>query len=217
MKSNPALHRQRAFTSVEMIVVMFSVCIMAILLLSALSAAHVKREAIGCVNHLKLLGLGTRLWEGDNSDHYPRISYITNGAGLAEGIFMTLSNQLPNPRVLVCPADRRRVPASSFRTVGPKNLSYFYNPDAPESNPQDIMMGDDNLTLRGVRVKSGLVTFTNTIGFRWTADRHNGSGNLALADGSVQSATASGLVQLWANSTNQPSATNEILLRLVIP
>ena len=128
-----------------------------------------------------------------------------------------MSNELGNPRALVCPADRRRLPASSFRTLTTKNISYFYKPDAREQNPQDIMLGDDNLTVRGVRVKSGLLTFTNVVPFGWTADRHRGCGNLGLADGSVQSATVSGLAAFLRNYTNDLPATNGFTLRLAIP
>jgi prepilin-type processing-associated H-X9-DG protein len=130
---------------------------------------------------------------------------------------MCLSNQLGSPRTLVCPADRHRLPASSFRTLTAKKISYFYNPDATESNPLDIMLGDDNLTVRGVRVKSGLLILTNMVPFRWTADRHSGNGNLGLADGSVQGANSSSLNLYLSNNTNTLPATNGFCLRLAIP
>jgi hypothetical protein len=122
MKAIPSNNQQRALTLIEVMVAAFSLCIMAIVLLSALSVPRV-RTAIGCVNHLKQMGLAVRVWEGNNGDKYPASLATTNGMGVAENIFMTLSNELGNPRVLVCPADRHRVPASSFRTLTAKNIT----------------------------------------------------------------------------------------------
>jgi len=113
-------------------------------------------------------------------------------------------------------------------------ISYFVNGDATEANPQDVMTGDDNIgnqttTINmasnyrfGASANSTSVaeaTAATTAGitttaysaasgnWAWTAnDFHQKAGNLGLADGSVQSATISGLHQFLANSTNsQPT------------
>jgi prepilin-type processing-associated H-X9-DG protein len=83
-----------------------------------------------------------------------------------------------------------------------KNISYFINPDASEANPQAVMLGDDNLQVRGLRVKPGLLELASNTPVTWTPGRHGLSGNLAMADGSAQSATASGLKAYLNNSTN---------------
>jgi prepilin-type N-terminal cleavage/methylation domain-containing protein len=113
---------------------------------------------------------------------------------------------------------------------GSSKVSYFVNGDATEANPQDIMTGDDNIgnNTTGINSASGYrfgasssstsvtsASSTTTVGitttsfsapnanWAWTAnDYHQKSGNLGLADGSVQSATISGLHQYLANSTN---------------
>ena len=216
MRATRSINRESALTLLEVVLVFFSLAIMALVLLPALSAPRV-RSAIGCVNQLKHLGLSFRVWEGDHGDKYPTAVSTTNGLGVAENIFQTVSNELGNTRVLVCPADRHRLPAASFRTLTTKNLSYFYKLDASESNPQDILLGDDNLTIRGVRVKSGVLVLSNWDTISWSADRHRSHGNLALADGSVQSATRSGLHAYLGNATNAPPATNAALVRLAIP
>jgi len=109
-------------------------------------------------------------------------------------------------------------------------VSYFVDGDATEANPQDIMTGDDNIgnNTSSLTMASGWrfgasssstsctqASSSTTVGitttsfssaannWAWTAnDFHQKSGNLGLADGSVQSATISGLHQYLANSTN---------------
>jgi prepilin-type N-terminal cleavage/methylation domain-containing protein len=104
-------------------------------------------------------------------------------------------------------------------------ISYFVNGDATESDPQAIMGGDCNIgnvnTLNNQpsstrfasaqpAVAYGVVgaTFTSAPGnWAWTAnDLHQKTGNLLLADGSVQSATINGLHTYLQNSTNTIAA-----------
>jgi hypothetical protein len=198
-------------------VIIFSLFILAVVLLPALSAPRLQ-NALNCANQLKHIGLAFREWEGKHGDKYPMGLSVTNGgtAGLAASgnavaIFQAMSNDLASTRILVCPADKAHLPAASFRSLTSKNISYFINLDAPEANPQAILSGDDNLTIHGVRVKSGLLVLSNNTPLIWGADRHRLHGNLGLADGSVQSATDSGLAHYLSNSTNGGS------LRLAIP
>jgi len=115
-------------------------------------------------------------------------------------------------------------------------ISYFVNGDATEANPQDIMSGDDNIGNNNTQSSSSYGAFRfgangtsesiatpteaslaigittaawNTVGqyWSWTAnDFHQKSGNIAMADGSCQGATISGLHNLLANSTNSAPA-----------
>jgi len=186
--------------------------------LPALGAAAAKRSKIGCTYQLKQTGLAFRIWEGDRNDKYPMSVSVTNGGamefaamGNAEVIFLVMSNELNTPKLLVCPGDKNRWPAPSFSTpLSSSNISYFINLDSSEANPQAVMTGDDNLEIRGVRVKSGLLTFSSNTPIAWTAERHGLSGNLGMADGSVQGANSSTL-KIWLSSTNSAP------IRLAIP
>lgn len=212
-----------ALTRLEAIVVIFFLLLLVIMLLPALGAAERKRSKIGCTNHLKQMGLAFRIWEGDNRDKYPMSLSTTNGGamefaaqGNAEAIFQTMSNELSTPRILVCPADKGRWPALSSRSpLTSSNLSYFINPDSDEANPQTIMTGDDNLEIRWVRVKSGLLTISANTPIAWSADRHRFSGNVGMADGSCQSISNFGLTNYFLNSVL--STTNATSWRLAIP
>jgi hypothetical protein len=57
--------------------------------------AKAEAERIRCVNNLKQLGLGVRIWGGDNKDKYP--------TSLVE-----MSNVLGTVNVLICPSDKAR-------------------------------------------------------------------------------------------------------------
>lgn len=124
--------------------------------------------------------------------------------------FRVMSNEMSTPRILHCPEDTGRIEAHSFAALANSNISYFVNIDATEAYPQMPLSGDDNFEVDGVPVKSGLLEFSTNAPIAWTAARHKFVGNLAIADGSVQQATQSGLRQAIQNSS---VATN----RLAIP
>jgi prepilin-type N-terminal cleavage/methylation domain-containing protein/prepilin-type processing-associated H-X9-DG protein len=110
-------------------------------------------------------------------------------------------------------------------------ISYFINGDASEVDPQIIMYGDLNIGNQGTAankaadyafgnssaIARGLYVTTaapnGTTGgafasstannaWSWTTETHSKSGNIGLADGSVQSVTISGLHTSLQNSTN---------------
>jgi len=127
-----------------------------------------------------------------------------------------MSNELNTPKILHCPADTSRVAATNFATgFSDANISYFFSLDAFESYPQMILDGDDNLAIDGVRVKPGILNlWTNNIA--WTKERHRGSGNIGLADGSVMQTTSEGLNSTVVYSTSGVP-TNNVPNRWVMP
>jgi prepilin-type processing-associated H-X9-DG protein len=224
MTTRGATNRNRAFTQVELLVVIGVLALVAVLFLPALAAAKRKSARIGCVNCLKITGIAFRLWEGDNGDKYPMQFALTNsetmklvGNGNAYLLWQTLSNELNTPKILHCPQDKQRTEAMSFsQGFSDANISYFFSLDAAEANPQMILDGDDNLAVDGVQVKPGILNLWTTSAIAWTKERHGGSGNIGLADGSVQQATSAGLNRAIADSTNGVP-TNNAPNRWVIP
>ena len=125
-----------------------------------------------------------------------------------------MSNQLSTPKILHCPADTEHIAANNFSNgFRDANISYFFGLDASENNPQALLAGDDNFAVNGKPVQPGILNLPTNAPVTWTKERHNGNGNIGLADGSVQAVTTAGLNATIANGV----ATNSSVVRLVIP
>jgi hypothetical protein len=137
------------------------------------------------------------------------IKLISDGNAFV--LWQTMSNELATPKILACPSDEQRTAAVSFsQNFSDSNISYFLSLDAADAYPQMVITGDDNLAVNGVRVRPGILNLWTNAALGWTKERHGAEGNIALSDGSVQTATT------WALQTalaNTGTATN----RLVIP
>jgi prepilin-type processing-associated H-X9-DG protein len=202
MKTQRTMRGGEGFTSVELLVVICVVAAVVALLLPALAAAKRKTSRVGCINNLEQDCLAFKMWSGDNSDKYPTQVSVTNGgamemafAGDVAGIFCDMTNELPTPRILVCPEDPGRHYATNFTTdFNNQKISYFVGLDAAESYPQMILLGDDNLAVNGVRVRPGILNLWTNASVGWTAERtgqFHGAGNVAFADGSAAQMSSS--------------------------
>jgi prepilin-type processing-associated H-X9-DG protein len=106
-----------------------------------------------------------------------------------------MSNELSTPKVLLCPTEvyQTRSLATNFTWFNNSNLSFFVDVDASNDlNPWMILSGDHNIT-NSTSVKNGLLELTTNQLAGWTSEMHNKVGNLALADGSVQQVSITGL------------------------
>lgn len=137
-------------------------------------------------------------------------------------VFQVMSNELNNPKIVLCPADGRPVagtPTDFIKGFDDSVVSYFVGIQCDETFPAMILSGDRNIcqslvaanagtaspasatygysTSEGVNTGSYIVSFQETplIGnafAAWTGKIHNGTGNFGLADGSVQHGTTAG-------------------------
>lgn len=193
--------RSRAFTAVELLVIVVVIFLLGALLLPALARSKAKAKRIQCTTNLKQIGLAFRLGGrgSTNQVSWPVVGGWTNYA--AEG-FRRMLGPSGAPGILVCPADTRRA-AASMRNLSDTNLSYFLGLDADESMPQMLLAGDRNLTLNGAANSNRIVILKagDTLGF--TKALHNCMGNVALADGSVQNVFPSRLTGLTGGMTNR--------------
>jgi hypothetical protein len=86
-----------------------------------------KAQSIMCINNLKQIGLAARIWATDNSDVLPPN-------------WLSMSNELSTPKILVCPADAARTPAPNWAAFSAANVSYdFLNPNGSEAEPQVVL------------------------------------------------------------------------------
>jgi len=239
MKARPSKHNLRAFTLIELLVIIAIVAI-ACFLIPALVKAPRRYSRINCTNNLKQVALAFKVWAIDNADMFPMAistngivtnhpaSFTppipahseTNGPGSKELIpsglayvhFQLLSNELSTPKILVCPNDKSKTVATNFAVqFNEKNVSYFVGTDAQDIYPQMFLSGDRHLAFNGKAISPGLfVLTTNNPPLSWTKANHDMSGNIGLADGSVQTISSSMLSPL---ASSQGFATN----RLAIP
>jgi prepilin-type processing-associated H-X9-DG protein len=218
MKLHPFNRRTAAFTLEELLVVIVVLFIVAMVFDWGRPRNDRQRaRRIMCISNLKQDGIAYRLWEGDHNDKYPMAVSVTNGGamelvatGNVAACFRVMSNELSTPKILICPADTRRVWATNFSALTDSNISYFIGLDAAENYPQMLLNGDDNLLVNGERVKAGVLNLGTNIAVAWDKDRHRNNGNLGMADGSAQQVTTPGLNEALIRAG---AATN----RLAIP
>lgn len=205
MDTNRSHAHGPAFSLFELLVILAILAILAGLLLPALAKAKQKAQRVACVNNLKQVGLSFRVWEGDYGDRYPAMVPKSKGgvkedAADAFRSFQVMSNELNNPKILVCPSDPARQAAPNFIRFSNQNVSYFVGVDADETWPAMPLSGDRNVTINGMPADTGLVTVKTSDSLGWTVALHQNAGNLGLADGSVQQCSSAGLQQYFARS-----------------
>ncbi|MBL9173525.1 MAG: hypothetical protein JNL10_08330 [Verrucomicrobiales bacterium] len=117
--------------------------------LAAMDAARERAASIRCVNNLKQIGLALRVWATDYADRFP-------------GDFLSMTNELTTPIVLVCPSDPGGTTNSAWALFRESQSSYEYL--AP-----------------GMSVPNGSDEERNRVAARCRIHQH-----VLLSDGSVQ-------------------------------
>lgn len=219
MKRSFGNRQQRAFTAWDLLIVLVTAGLVVGVLLPMLSGIRLRSKRNVCLNNLKQIGLGFRMWASGSRETFSWQTSTKDGgtmdfipSGLAYPHFQVISNDLApaQPSVLICPDDKKRRPAKDFASLQNTNLGYFLGLDADETRPQTILSGDRNLSTNGVAVTPGLLLLTPADQVGWTKLLHKGMGNVGMADGSAQALSSA----IWQQSLQRaPSNTT----RLVIP
>ena len=122
----------RAFTVVELLVVISIITILSSMLLPALSRAKGSAQAISCVNNLHQIGIALMTYVQDNNDRLPVCAgYLPSQQSNLPPITTTLFHNQPTNRLFKCLADKKAFAA--------ENTSYEWNfwlNGAPYSAPQ---------------------------------------------------------------------------------
>jgi hypothetical protein len=166
----------------------------------ALDPEKQKHDAINaCINNLKHIGIGFRIYATDNQDRFPwhvpsaeggcaesmsNLKADPDGFNFKSGgpalvlwpeVCITLSNELSSPLVLRCPSDKTFIPLKpkgDWPSLQKNNISYKFGLAADEAKPKNILALCKHHASHGV----------------W---------HVLLSDSSVVSTDSAGLKELW--------------------
>jgi prepilin-type N-terminal cleavage/methylation domain-containing protein/prepilin-type processing-associated H-X9-DG protein len=207
-----ALRRQAVrtgFTLIELLMVVAIIAILAALLLPVISKGKVRARQSQCSSNLKQIGVGLHSFAHDHGNDFPwevstndggtREIYIAAAGGqqslwnlLVVSHFRAMADDLQDPKILLCPADRRQQPALTFTQLTRANISYWLSEQASYDLPTSLVAGDPNMTNRAGML-GPFVRFQPNEPIGWTADGHEYRGNILYADGHVDQLTSAGL------------------------
>ena len=103
----------RAFTLVEMLVVIAIIAVLAGLLLPVIGKAKEQGRSTACLSNLRQIGLALQLYTQENESKMPFIydALISTNATVITNqpptIDVVLTNHLGSPKILRCPSDRK--------------------------------------------------------------------------------------------------------------
>jgi type II secretory pathway pseudopilin PulG len=198
--------RRAAFSLIEVLVMVAVIVALAAVFLRP-AGRPPRAQRIECFNNLKNVGLAFRIFATDNGDKFPGVILTSNVTDLAsiriEQVYAYLTNELSTPKILYCPADNERTPAESFTNFTAKNISYFASLTSHETRPQSFLAGDRSILVDG-KSAPRLLSLSTNAALSWSKEIHEGQGDIAMGDGSVQQMSSSRLKSSLRDALDPP-------------
>lgn len=217
----------RGLTRLELLAVVATLALLALVVAGLTSGRGQESKRLQCRDNLKNIGLANRIFATDCGGAFPwslppeqggTIEFLADTQAMWRH-FGALSNELSSPRILWCPTDVERTPATHYGTnstglrfADNRFLSYLVGVQAFEEQPSSILSGDRNVTTNGVPVENCRLTLTTNISVGFSAKLHRFEGNLLLGDGSVQQVGPGRLNARLADAIGGTLGTNDVWL-----
>jgi prepilin-type processing-associated H-X9-DG protein len=212
-----------AFTRLELLACVAGFALLLAIITPALASSRSRADGVACMSNLRQIGTAIRQFGLEHNDtmHWqqqagPAGNFNEPGKHELWFQYWWLRDSIGTPKVLMCPAERRpswiatnwNLDVNGGLLIYKNNaVAYTLGVDSSTDLPRSMLVADRNIFTGGFggcasQLSTAAQVFVSgTPAVRWLdEDVHGTVGNVALADGSVESVDSEGLRRTIAES-----------------